>query len=133
MTAYLALSFNNQVQLKETVSTIKKVLEQKGIGCFVFTDNFSFGPGEEIQMMQEAMAAIDNCDILVALADYKAIGIGVEAGYARAKNKKVIYIRHADAEHSTTVAGISHLQVIYKNMNDLVEQLGSALSSIRFS
>lgn len=127
MTAYLALSYNDRPQLDEAVAVIKNTLKQKGIGCFVFADNFSFSPAAAQQMMQEAMAAIDRCDMLIALTNYKAIGIGVEAGYARAKNKPVIYIRDAGAEHSTTVAGISNRQVIYNSMPELASGLDKAL------
>ena len=74
-------------------------------------------------MMQQAMAAIDDCDILIAETSDKAIGIGIEVGYAKAKGKPVIYVRHADAAHSTTVSGISNFQIIYTNNADLAEAL----------
>ena len=82
-------------------------------------------------MMQQAMADIDKCDLFVAEVSDKAIGIGVEAGYAKAKGKPVIYIRGKQAEHSTTVAGISDFQIIYGDLADLQKQLSSALKQIK--
>ena len=74
-------------------------------------------------MMQTAFAEIDKCEILIAEVSDKAIGIGIEVGYAKAKNKPVIYLRHATAEHSTTVSGASDYTVIYADDTDLKKQL----------
>jgi nucleoside 2-deoxyribosyltransferase len=77
------------------------------------------------------MAEIDACDILIAETSEKSIGIGVEAGFARAKGKVVIYMRQHDREHSTTVAGISDFQLIYKDNLDLKQQLFTLLNHIK--
>jgi nucleoside 2-deoxyribosyltransferase len=81
-------------------------------------------------MMQQAMLDIDQCDILIAEVSDKAIGIGVEAGYAKGKNKPVIYLRQKDCEHSTTISGISNYSIIYENINDLEQQLTSGIKKI---
>lgn len=70
-------------------------------------------------MMQQAMKDIDSCDLLIAETSDKVIVIGIEVGYARAKGKPVIYVRHHNAEHSTTISGISDFQIIYINPKDL--------------
>lgn len=81
-------------------------------------------------MMQQAMASIDDCDLLIAETSEKAIGIGIEVGYAIAKGKQVIYIRNKNAEHSTTVSGTSDFQIVYDDANDLEQQLNSVLNKI---
>lgn len=79
-------------------------------------------------MMQQAMDDIDKCSMLIAETSDKAIGIGIEAGYAKAKGKPVIYLRHKDAEHSTTLSGISDIQIIYSDTDDLATKLTNALN-----
>jgi nucleoside 2-deoxyribosyltransferase len=86
-------------------------------------DQYSFKAEEEKQMMQRAMEAINQSHWLIALASEKAIGIGIEAGYAKGKGKPVIYIRHIEAEHSTTLSGISDHQIIYVDLQDLAQKL----------
>lgn len=79
-------------------------------------------------MMQQALHEIDRCDMLIAETSVKGIGIGVEAGYAKAKGIPVIYMRNKNTEHSTTVSGISDYQLIYTDANDLAEQLTGILT-----
>lgn len=109
--------------MQDEILVIKDVLNEFKIESFVFVENYSFSSAEEKQMMQQAMLDIDTCDFLIAETSEKGIGIGVEVGYAKAKNKPVVYLRNTNAEHSTTVAGISDYQVIYDNTIDLKSKL----------
>lgn len=81
-------------------------------------------------MMQQAVASIDRCDLLIAEVSDKAIGIGVEAGYAKGKDKPVFYLRQKDSEHSTTVSGISDQSIIYESIPDLELQLSNSIKKI---
>lgn len=65
------------------------------------------------------MSDIDACDLFIAEVSEKAIGVGVETGYAKGKRKTIIYLRRADAEHSTTGSGVSDYQLIYADAGDL--------------
>ena len=116
--------------MEDILSCIAGTIRQFNIDPFVFVDQHQFKPDEEKQMMQQAMKDIEDCDILIAETSYKAIGIGIEAGYAKAKGKPVIYLRHKDAEHSTTVSGISDYQIIYTDTNDLKSKLKTICSQI---
>jgi hypothetical protein len=42
----------------------------------------------------------------------------------------VIYLRHKEAEHSTTLSGASDYRVIYKNTDDLQRQLEMIIKEI---
>ena len=81
-------------------------------------------------MMQQVMTDISNCDILLAETTHKGIGIGIEAGYAKAQNKPVVYLRQHNAEHSTTLSGISDYQIIYESTEALSKQLSLVLGNI---
>lgn len=131
MTAYIAISYSKRNELAEELTAIREALLASGIKPFVFTEQFQFSPVQEKEMMQEAMRQIDAADLLIAETSDKAIGIGIEAGYAKAKGKPVIYLRNTKADHSTTLSGISDLRVIYNDANDLRELLMPALEQVR--
>ncbi len=130
ISAYISISHSQRKMLEEPLQAIITTLARSGIVSFVFVDSYSFDADQSAEMMEQAMKDIDQCDLLIAETSHKAIGIGVEAGYARAKNKPVIYLRQQDAAHSTTVAGISDFQVIYRNPADLKAQLAAAVAEI---
>lgn len=127
MKAYLSISYSKRKELKEEVNAIIETLQSFNITSFVFTDQYQFHSSQEKEMMQAALQAIDDCDILIAETSDKAIGIGIEAGYAKAKGKPVIYLRNKNTEHSTTLSGISDHQLIYTDTNDLKDQLNKLL------
>lgn len=131
MTAYISVSFNKQKSVENELNAISSTLKAFRITPFIFVDKYKFESSEEKQMMIQSMSDIENCDILIAETSDKGIGIGIEVGYAKAKNKTVIYLRQKAAEHSTTVSGISDFQVIYDSPEDLHAQLSSVLRKIK--
>jgi 2'-deoxynucleoside 5'-phosphate N-hydrolase len=90
--AYISVSYNKRHLLKEELQVITEVLSQFDIKPFVFVDNYQFDETHEKIMMQQAFAHIDKADMLIAETSDKAIGIGVETGYAKAKGKTIIYV-----------------------------------------
>jgi 2'-deoxynucleoside 5'-phosphate N-hydrolase len=130
MQAYIAASYSRQKFLQAEIEIIKQTLGQYNIDPFVFVDIYNFKPDEEKQMMQQVFATIDVCDLLIAETSDKAIGIGVEVGYAKAKGKPIIYLRNYAAEHSTTVSGAGDYTIIYTSCNNLGYQLKNILKTI---
>jgi nucleoside 2-deoxyribosyltransferase len=123
MTAYISVSFSRRKLIAKEVAAITETLHEFKITSLVFVDSYNFDPSQERQMMKQAMADIDKCDLLIAEVSEKAIGVGIEVGYAKAKSKPIIYIRKKQAEHSTTVSGISDFQIIYSDAADLQRQI----------
>ena len=123
MKAYIAIPYQGRNEIREELDTITSILNQCGVSPLIFADQNSFKAEEEQQMMQQAMEDINESDWLIALASEKAIGIGIEAGFAKGKGKPVIFIRHMEAEHSTTLSGISDYQIIYVDLQDLGQKL----------
>jgi 2'-deoxynucleoside 5'-phosphate N-hydrolase len=130
MTAYISISYSKRKFLQKELDAIADALKIFSITPFVFVDNFSFSPEQENEMMRQAFAEIDKCDLLIAETSDKAIGIGIELGYAKAKNKPAIYVRNKNAEHSTTAAGASDYKIIYNDADDLGFQLFEVLKKI---
>lgn len=125
--AYLAIGYQNRKLLEAETAIIRQTLLPLHIDLFIFADVYQFGTGQETEMMHTAFQEIDSCDLLLAEVSEKAIGVGIEIGYAVAKQKPVIYLRKADAEHSTTAAGSAGKQIIYHNGPDLAQKLLSTL------
>lgn len=130
MKAYISVSYKNRKLMINELNAIVDTLKDLKIVPFIFVDNYLFDNKQEKEMMKQAMADIDECDMLIAETSDKAIGIGVEAGYAKARQKPVIYLRKKEAEHSTTVSGISDFQIIYEDCNDLEEKLFLTIKEI---
>jgi nucleoside 2-deoxyribosyltransferase len=130
MKAYISVSFSERKLLDKELTVITDVLNEFKIEAVVFVDRYKFDLTQERQMMQQAMADIDTCDLLIAETSHKGIGIGIEVGYAKARNKPVVYIRRNTAEHSTTVSGISDFQIHYRDNGDLKRQLVFTLKKI---
>lgn len=129
--AYISVSYSKRHLLNEELLVIAEALDLYGITPFVFVDNYQFNKDQERVMMEHAFAHIDKADIVIAETSDKAIGIGVEVGYAKAKGKTIVYVRHIDAPHSTTVGGTSDFQIIFKNTNDLALQMKNVLTIIQ--
>jgi nucleoside 2-deoxyribosyltransferase len=125
--AYLAISLSLRPILDPVVKTLQQVLAEYGIELFVFVDHYQFSPTQEKEMMQQAFLEIDRCHLLIAECSEKAIGVGIEAGYALGKGKQVWYLRPHNAPHSTTVAGAAHKSIVYHNTNDLTDQIRKEL------
>lgn len=130
MQAYISISYSKRSFLRKELQLINDLLNQSNIQPFVFADTYIFDTTQEQQMMTQAFMDIDKSDFLIAETSDKGIGIGIEVGYARAKQKPVIYLRQATAEHSTTVSGTSDYQIIYTDTNDLQQQLKRVLHKI---
>lgn len=130
MKAYISISFNKIHSLRKVLNCISAAVEAHDITPFIFCDHYIFDAAKEQEMMQQAFADIDQCDLLIAEVSDKAIGIGVEAGYAKGKNKPVLYLRQKDCEHSTTLSGISDHRIIYESIPDLELQLNDCIKKI---
>jgi len=130
MRAYIAVSYSKRKLVDEEITSIIETLNTFEISSFVFVDNYKFNASQEKEMMLQAMEDIENCDILIAETSEKGIGIGIEVGFAKAKGKIVIYVRHRNAEHSTTVSGISDFQIVYSNSEDLKIKLIDTLNQL---
>lgn len=129
MKAYIATSFSNRQNDESIINCIVRTLDNLQIQPLVFVNTYLFSAAKEKEMMEAAMKAIDDCEILIANGSHKAIGVGIETGYAKAKGKLAIYIRPKQAAHSTTLSGICDHQIVYESLDELSLLLHHALQS----
>ncbi len=128
--AYLAISYTNRKKYKKEINALKELLDTIKVELLVFVDAYNFMPNQEKEMMQTAFDELDNSDILIAELSTKSIGVGIEIGYAYAKNKPIIYLYATDTEYSTTASGTANTVIKYKNTHDLIEKMKEVLRNI---
>ena len=58
----------------------------------IFAEEYRFAASEETQMMELACREIAQTDLVIAEVSHKAIGVGVEVGYAIGIGKPVVYV-----------------------------------------
>ncbi len=126
-TAYLSIGYANRASLQPEIDAIRQALLKGGIHLFIFVDHYRFSPEQEKEMMKQAFTDINNADLLMAEVSNKAIGVGIEIGYAAGRGKPVIYLRHVSAEHSTTAAGSASKVIVYENPGDLALKMEGIL------
>jgi len=117
---YFAISYANKDLFKEEIKALETVFSKYNIELLVFVNNYNFKPNEEKEMMQTAFNEIDSSDFLVAELSTKSIGVGIEIGYAFAKNKPIIYLKKKDTAYSTTAAGSAFATIEYSTTKELL-------------
>ncbi len=130
-TAFISMTFSQKDQITGVITRLKTVLATYGIRSMIFVDEYHFDEQEEDTMMTVARQEISKCDFLIAELSHKAVGVGVEVGYAVGLGKPVIYMRDHIAEHSTTVAGISSYKIIYTSLDDMERQLRLIIAELK--
>ncbi|WP_044210056.1 nucleoside 2-deoxyribosyltransferase [Flammeovirga sp. OC4] len=121
--AYLGISFSNRKKFDKEIETLRSILQKEHCELFVFVDHYHFQPHEEKEMMATAFQEIDSSDVFIAELTTKAIGVGIEVGYAFAKGIPVIYIRKKGSDYSTTVSGCADQVLVYEDVTDLKDKL----------
>ena len=128
--AYLSIGYQSRKDREPEIETMRQVLHDLEISLYVFVDTYHFSPKEEKQMMQQAFTDISTSVLLLAETSEKAIGVGIEIGYAAALNIPVICLRNILSEHSTTAAGTADYAIIYENNADLAQKLRAIVTSL---
>ena len=125
--AYFAISYSNRKQFDKEVESLMNLLRTNNIELLVFVDKYVFKANQEKEMMKAAFKEIDSSDFLIAELTTKSIGVGIEIGYASAKDKPIFYLRKKDSEYSTTASGCSNYVIEYENEFNLVEMMEKRL------
>ncbi len=126
MHAYLAIKYHEDHGNRGRIEGISAICEQCGITtCCIARDveqwgAFAFDPSA---LMERSFQEIDASDIVLIDLTEKGVGIGIEAGYAFAKQIPIITIAQVDSSISTTLQGISQRILLYSQYADITEVL----------
>ena len=119
--AYLALKYHPNGSNRPLIEALSACLERHGWKTYcVFRDlehwgEVTFDPPE---LMRLSLAAIDASDLVVVELSEKGVGIGIEAGYAYARQFPFLTLARRGADISDTLRGTSRQVFVY---GDLVE------------
>lgn len=86
--------------------------------------SFVFDSPEQVDdrsLMKHALEEIDRSDFIVVELSYNSVGVGIEAGYAKAKGKPVIYLLKKGKEKVQTMNGIADYVVEYTAVSDVIQ------------
>ena len=126
MKAFFTIKFHEDCKNKALIEEISNMLNERGIQNTTIAKDFEkwgkvkFEPKE---LMRLTFDEIDKSDILIVELTEKGVGVGIEAGYAYARNKPIIVIAKEDSDISNTLRGIAKKVIFYKNTKDLSEKL----------
>ncbi|MBI2033264.1 MAG: nucleoside 2-deoxyribosyltransferase [Candidatus Levybacteria bacterium] len=129
--AFLSISYSTKDILSSEIDTVVNSLTESGFRTLVFVKEFSYSSTQEKEMMEKALEEIEKCNIFIAEVSTKAIGVGIEIGYAKALGKPIIYLRNSKSEQSKTVAGIADYIISYKNLDVLRDLLLKTVKNIK--
>ena len=128
--AYLALKYHSDGSNRPLIEVLSACLEKNGWEVFCVVRDLehwgqtAFGPPE---LMRLSLTAIDNSDLVIVELSEKGIGVGIEAGYAYARQIPVITLARRGADISESLRGISAAVLAY---GDLAE-VGAFLTELK--
>jgi len=126
MKSYLAIKFHEDVKNKNLVEEISESLEKAGFETVVMIRDYEkwgtvkFSPEE---LMALTFKLICESECLIMEFSEKGVGLGIEAGYAYAKNIPIIVIAKIGSDISNTLRGIAKKVIFYDTPKDLVASL----------
>ena len=124
MKAYISIKYRADNSNKDCIEKISSALERNGFETVcIARDIEKWG---EIQLsphelMQRALAEIDSSNLLVVDLTEKGVGLGIEAGYAYAKQIPIVVIARQGSDISTTLRGIAQELFLYDDFEELVQ------------
>ncbi|MEW5717419.1 MAG: nucleoside 2-deoxyribosyltransferase [Chloroflexota bacterium] len=122
MKAFLSIKYHADHGNRARIEMIAAALQSRGIAAVCIARDVEqwgarrFDPAE---LMRRTFAAIDACDLVVVDLTEKGVGVGIEAGYARAKNIPIVAIAETGADISETLRGVSRTVFWYAGLDDL--------------
>lgn len=126
MKIYLAIKFHEDLSNKKLIEGISKSLEFMGYKVIVIARDYEkwgkikFSPKE---LMKLSFKIIEESDLLLVEFSEKGVGLGIEAGYAYAKDKPIIVIAKNGSEISETMRGVAKEVIFYEKTEEIGEKL----------
>ena len=131
MKIFLAAKYFGKAQQSQLVDAIKETVEQMGHEIYSFLDEGHIV--DENEMTSKMLSELDACDALLIEGSETSFGIGIEAGYARAKGKKVYVVHDDSMEESRTLKGVSDVYLKYNSVDELKVALSTILADPKSS
>jgi nucleoside 2-deoxyribosyltransferase len=122
MKAFLSIKYHADHANRARIEMIAAALEARGFETICIArdiERWGHLKFDARELMRRTFAAMDACDLMVVDLTEKGVGVGIEAGYAHAKNIPVVTIAQTGADISDTLRGISRAIFEYADVDDL--------------
>lgn len=130
MKAYISLDTTARKLLGKEIIALGMALNSANVEQFIFVDKYTWEAGQEAEMLENAMKAIDSCNFIIVEASHLNVTSCVELGYAKAKRKPIVYIQKEGIQTNEIIYGLSNFHIIYNNPKDLYDQLTEFLKNV---
>lgn len=122
---FVSYSFSQRKNFEEFHNKLKNFLEKKyNLEVYAFVFDFT-DKVDDKKLMEEALSKIDSSDILMVELSNMSVGVGIEAGYAKAKGIPIIYLHKNGTDIKQVMNGISEKVITYTEAEDLINQLST--------
>ena len=132
MKAYISIKYREDSSNKDCVDNISSALERNGFETVCIARDIEKWGEVQLsphELMQRTFAEIDLSSLLVVDLAEKGVGLGIEAGYAYAKQIPIVVIARRGSNISTTLQGIAQKLFLYDEFEDLVQFFEGITSS----
>lgn len=122
MQAYIGIKFHEDNRNQGEIEQLSKTLASQGLSSYVVARDLEqwgqchFSPEE---MMQLTFEAIDASALVVLEMTEKGVGLGIEAGYAVAKQIPLLVVCRQPELLSTTMKGVANQVVDWPQLERL--------------
>jgi nucleoside 2-deoxyribosyltransferase len=131
--AYIAIKYHTDSRNRPLIEALSAVLAEAGAGSLCIARDVE-GWGrvrlDPAALMERSFAEIDASDFLLVDLTEKGVGIGIEAGYARARGIPVLTVAREGSDVSETLRGISREVHLYEDPADLRAALEKWISRL---
>ena len=122
MKAFISIKYREDNSNRDCIGKISSALEQNGFETVCIARDIERWGQVELspqELMQRTFTEIASSHLIVVDLTGKGVGLGIEAGYAYAKQIPIAVIARKGLDISTTLQGISQKLFLYEKFEDL--------------
>lgn len=126
MKIFLAIKFHDDLSNKIMIEDISKNLEVDGVKVVIMERDYERWGAIKLdpqELMKITFEEIDKSNLLLMEFSEKGVGLGIEAGYAYAKEIPIVVIAKHGSDISNTMRGVVKEVIFYENTGELREKL----------
>ena len=131
MKAYISIKYREDNSNTDCIQRISTALQRNGFETVCIArdiENWGQVQLSAQELMRRTLAEIDSSHLVVIDLTEKGVGLGIEAGYAYAKQIPIVVIAKTGSDISTTLQGIARKLFLYdefEDLNDFFEDITS--------
>lgn len=131
MRVFLSIKYHSDHTNRRRIEAILAAIERRGAqGVCIARDVERWGAAQfnPTELMRRTFAEIDVSDLVVVDLTEKGVGVGIEAGYAHAKQIPIVTIAQRGADISETLRGISRDVFFYDTLDKIDCHFGRSIA-----